>query len=84
MEFAYFSSSFVCLLRYAGQVGYASMGIKSPSEVITGDVFFDGTEAPTTVDYVEPVKHMVGFLSGRLFPNVLSLQIITHKTGCSF
>ncbi len=49
------------LFRYAGQVGYASMGIKSPSEVITGDVFFDGTEAPTTVDYVEPVKHMVGF-----------------------
>lgn len=45
--------------RHTGQVGYASMGIKSPAEVVTGDVFFDGTEAPNCDNYIEPVKHMV-------------------------
>lgn len=45
--------------RYAGQVGYAAMGIKSPSEVITGDVFYTGDAKPTAVDYVEPTKPMV-------------------------
>uniref|UniRef100_A0A0R3SPD1 Translation factor GUF1 homolog, mitochondrial n=1 Tax=Hymenolepis diminuta TaxID=6216 RepID=A0A0R3SPD1_HYMDI len=44
---------------YAGQVGFATMGIKSPSEVITGDVFYSGEVKPTAVDYVEPTKPMV-------------------------
>ncbi|KAM3183048.1 hypothetical protein ACTXT7_011121 [Hymenolepis weldensis] len=44
---------------YAGQVGFAVMGIKSPSEVITGDVFYSGEVKPTGIDYVEPTKPMV-------------------------
>ncbi|KAM7535260.1 hypothetical protein Aperf_G00000097046 [Anoplocephala perfoliata] len=48
-----------CETLYAGQVGYASMGIKSPSEVFTGDVFYTGDNKPEAVDYIEAAKPLV-------------------------
>lgn len=49
----------LAVCRFAGQVGYVAMGIQSPAEVITGDVFYKGDVKPAVEDYVEPPKPMV-------------------------
>nr|VZI11791.1 unnamed protein product [Spirometra erinaceieuropaei] len=48
-----------CEALYPGQVGFVSMDIHTPSEVVTGDVFYSGAKQPPTIDYIEPPKPVV-------------------------
>uniref|UniRef100_A0A0X3NHP2 Translation factor GUF1 homolog, mitochondrial n=3 Tax=Schistocephalus solidus TaxID=70667 RepID=A0A0X3NHP2_SCHSO len=48
-----------CEALYPGQVGFVSMDIRTPSEVVTGDVFYSGSKQSPTVNYIEPPKPVV-------------------------